>query len=315
MRAQNIPENYAMGYPLAFPRGTGVFDIGGMKIELLYTNLSSSGYPAATSLQDYLTAQYQHDSMATLLGTEEIEINGQPGLLVTSESNFGVSQYYIFSLSDELIFSLYTYPQGDHADIQGFIDSISFSADNPVVIPSHTPAAPLPGLAAPCIPDYAQASAPPEPLNFNEGQTTDCGVHSFTSLEFLTDTVTSSLQNRDIGTLVYSGFVNEPFLVGYWQSEGVSLDPLQVGSTLANQFFPPDPSTLTFTTNRDEFPPLFGIPPESMFGPDYTVAEIHYSEGWGPKGQGAALLYYMQDSCGGYFWHGMVYAGNSHFDR
>ncbi|MEK6256539.1 MAG: hypothetical protein N2C13_04370, partial [Chloroflexota bacterium] len=111
------------------------------------------------------------------------------------------------------------------------------------------------------------------------------------------------------------GYVSEPFGVGYWQGEGVSLDPLEVGSMLANQFLPPDPSTLTFTTNRAEFPPLFGTPPESMFGPDYTVAEIQYSEGWGPEGQGAALLYYMQDSCGGYFWHGMIYASNSHFDK
>ena len=84
---------------------------------------------------------------------------------------------------------------------------------------------------------------------------------------------------------------------------------------LANHFLPPDPSLLTFTTNRDEFPSLFGFPLETRFGPDYTVADIQYSTGWGPEGLGAALLYFMQDSCGGYYWHGMLYDSAGHFEE
>lgn len=317
MSTDNIPEGYARQYPLAFPRGTGVFEIGGIKIEFVIFNLTAEGYPAGTSPLDYVTAQSEGESLSTLVDTEEIEINGQAGLLVTSESNFGVSQYYLFSISDQLLLLVNAFPEDslNQSDMQGVINSISFSPGNPVVIPSHTPAAPLPGLAAACIPEYSEASDPPQPLNFNEDQTTECGVHSFTSLEYLTDNVTSSLRNRDIGTLVYYGYINDPFGIGYWLSEGVSSNPLDVGNMLANQFLPPDPSTLTFTTNRNEFPPLFDMPPESMFGPDYTVAEIYYSEGWGSEGQGAALLYFMQDSCGGYYWHGMVIAGDRHFDQ
>jgi hypothetical protein len=317
MRTQNIPEGYAMQYPLAFPRGTGVFEIGGIKIEFVIFNLTAEGYPAGTSPLDYVTAQSEGESLSTLVDTEEIEINGQAGLLVTSESNFGVGQYYLFSLSDQLLLLVNSFPEDslNQSDMQGVINSISLSPGNPVVIPSHTPAAPLPGLAAACIPEYTEASEPPQPLNFNEEQTTECGVHSFTSLDYLTDKVTSSLRNRDTGTLVYYGYINDPFGIGYWLGEGVSSDPLYVGNMLANHFLPPDPSTLTFTSNQAEFPPLSGIPPESMFGPDYTVAEIYYSEGWGSDGQGAALLYFMQDSCGGYYWHGMVIAGDRHFDQ
>jgi hypothetical protein len=317
MRTQNIPEGYAMQYPLAFPRGTGVFEIGGIKIEFVIFNLTAEGYPAGTSPLDYVTAQSEGDSLSTLVDTEEIEINGQAGLLVTSESNFGVGQYYLFSLSDQLLLLVNAFPEDslNQSDMQGVINSISLSPGNPVVIPSHTPAAPLPGLAAACIPEYAEASDPPQPMNFNEDQTTECGVHSFASLDYLTDKVTSSLRNRDTGTLVYYGYINDPFGIGYWLGEGVSSDPLYVGNMLANHFLPPDPSTLTFTTDRAEFPPLFDMPPESMFGPDYTVAEIYYSEGWGSEGQGAALLYFMQDSCGGYYWHGMVIASDRHFDQ
>ena len=317
MSTQNIPQGYAMQYPLAFPRGTGVFEIGGIKIEFVIFNLTASGYPPGTSPLDYVTAQSEGDSLSTLVDTEEIEINGQAGLLVTSKSDFGVSQDYMFSLSNQLLLLVNSFPEDslNQSDMQGVINSISLSPENPVVIPSHTPAAPLPGLAAACIPEYAVASDPPQPLNFNEEQTTECGVHSFASLEYLTDNVTSSLRNRDIGTLVYNGYINEPFGIGYWLGEGVSSDLQYVGNMLANHFLPPDPSTLTFTTDRAEFPPLFDMPPESMFGPDYTVAEVYYSEGWGSEGQGAALLYFMQDSCGGYYWHGMVIADDRHFDQ
>ena len=317
MAADNIPENYAMQYPLAYPRGSGLYEAGGIKVEFVITNLPNSGYEIGTTPLDYLTAQDETDSVSTLLGTEQIEVNGQAGYLVTAESNFGVGQYYFFGISEQLLLLLNFFPKEalNHPDLQGIINSISLSPEVPVVVPSHTPSAPLPGLAASCIPEYAESSAPPKPQNFNEGKTTECGVHSFIDLGYLTDTVTTSLQNRDIGTLTYSGFISEPFTVGYWQSEGVTLDPLQASSTLTNQLLPPDPSTLTFTTDRAQFPPLFGTPPEAMFAPDFTFAEIQFSTGWGPDGQGAALLYYMQDSCGGYFWHGMVYASDRHFDK
>lgn len=317
MRTQNIPDGYVNQYPLAFPRGTGVFEIGGIKIEFVIINLDSEGYPAGTSPLEYVTAQSEGESLATLVGTEEIEINGQAGLLVNSESSLGFSQYYLFGISNELLLLVNYFPQDltNHPDMQGVLESISISPENPVAIPSYTPGPPLPGLAATCIPEYAEPSDPPQPLNFNEDQTTACGVHSFTSLEYLTDKVTSSLRNRDIGTLVYNGYINEPFGIGYWLGEGVISTPLEVGTLLANQILPPESSALTFTNNRDEFPSLLGMDPESMFGPDYSVSEIIYSEGWGSDGQGAALLYFMQDSCDGYYWHGMVVASDSYFEQ
>ena len=317
MNTQNIPPDYAMQYPLAYPRGTGVYEAGGIKIEFVIINLASEGYPAGTSPLDYVSAQSEGESLSTLIGTEEIEVNGQAGLLVTAEGMLGVSQYYLFRLSDELLLLVNYYPPDsfNQSDLYGVLNSISLSPDNPVAVPSHTPAAPLPGLAAACIPVYAEPSDPPQPMNFNEGQTTVCGVHSFSTLDYLTDKVTSSLQNRDIGSLVYSGFINEPFAIGYWLGEGVSSTPLEVGTLLANQFLPPEPSTLTFTTDRAEFPSLSPMTPESMFGPDYTVAEIFYSEGWGTEGDGAALLYFMQDSCEGYYWHGMIISTDRPFTQ
>jgi hypothetical protein len=43
-----------------------------------------------------------------------------------------------------------------------------------------------------------------------------------------------------------------------------------------------------------------------MFGPGVDVAMIIYSEGWGPEGLGAALLYIVQMPDETYIWNGMV---------
>ncbi len=78
---------------------------------------------------------------------------------------------------------------------------------------------------------------------------------------------------------------------------------------------PADPaSPITFTTDREKFPPLAGIQPERMFGPEVDIAQVIYSEGWEPDGAGAALLFIALDVSGDYTWHGMVYS-DGHFDK
>ena len=62
------------------------------------------------------------------------------------------------------------------------------------------------------------------------------------------------------------------------------------------------------------FPPLFGNPPEGRFGPDVDVTMIIYSEGWGPVGLGAALLYKVQMPDETDIWHGMILTFE-HFDK
>jgi hypothetical protein len=56
------------------------------------------------------------------------------------------------------------------------------------------------------------------------------------------------------------------------------------------------------------------MPPENMYGPNVKVTRVVYSEGWGVDGQDSALLYFAQDQCGGYYWHGLVFS-HGHFDK
>lgn len=112
------------------------------------------------------------------------------------------------------------------------------------------------------------------------------------------------------------GFMGDPFIIGYWGSEGVSLAPEEAVATIQDTMLAADPSAypLAFVTDQSQFPPLQGMPVEGMFGPDVALAHIVYSEGWGEDGQGAALIFIAQEPSGGFYWHGMIYSA-VHFDK
>ena len=71
---------------------------------------------------------------------------------------------------------------------------------------------------------------------------------------------------------------------------------------------------MPFTTVLSQFPPLAGQPPAGLLGPEVNIVLVIYSEGWGPDGQGAALLFIAQDQAGKFYWPGMVYSPE-HFDK
>ena len=106
----------------------------------------------------------------------------------------------------------------------------------------------------------------------------------------------------------------DPFTIGYWGSEGGWASPEDMVRELDNARLPQDTSGLTFTTDRALFPPLAGAPPEQMFGPDLNPSLLVYSEGWGPDGLGAAILYLVEDDSGTYHWRNLAYS-HEHFDR
>jgi hypothetical protein len=121
------------------------------------------------------------------------------------------------------------------------------------------------------------------------------------------------IRSRNLSAL--HNFMADPFVIGYWGSEGRSDSPAGITNELQAYRLPRDPSTpMTFTTDRDAFPPLAGMPVEVMFGPDDNVALVIYSEGWGLSGQGAALLYFAEDAEGELYWYAMAYS-ETHFDK
>lgn len=97
-------------------------------------------------------------------------------------------------------------------------------------------------------------------------------------------------------------FHHDPFTYRKWGSDVETLSPDNFATRLANSLYIAyEPGGMTFTTNREEFPPFDGIPPESILVPGVTFVQVVYSEGWGLIGLGTAMLYYAQDECGGYY--------------
>ncbi len=130
--------------------------------------------------------------------------------------------------------------------------------------------------------------------------------------EGLACAIQSALLSRDMATL--EGLMADPFIIGYWGSEGRIASAAEIAAELGDYRLPADTRGLSFTTDRAAFPPLYGAPPEGMFGPELAVRLVVYSEGWGTDGNGAALLFIAQDAAGEFYWHGMGYS-HAHFDK
>jgi hypothetical protein len=142
-------------------------------------------------------------------------------------------------------------------------------------------------------------------------QSLECGVGSpganIGTVEFVACNVQDGLRSRNTSALL--GYMEDPFIIGYWLSEGVIESPeiqIQTIQGLYNFNDPDYTPRLTFTTDRDLFPELDGRPLEGRFGPDVNVVEVIYSQGWGPEGDQEALIFISQDSAGNFKWHGML---------
>ena len=141
----------------------------------------------------------------------------------------------------------------------------------------------------------------------------DCSSTAEGSADWVACNVMDGLRSRNLSAL--HSFMADSFTIGYWGSEGRTASPQEITAELAEHRLPADAaSPLTFTTDRSLFPPLAGQPLETLFGPGLKVAQVIYSEGWGPEGAGAALLYIVENESGEFTWHAMAYS-DRHFDH
>ncbi len=139
----------------------------------------------------------------------------------------------------------------------------------------------------------------------------DCANPVEGTVEWVSCNVADGIRSRNLSAL--HTFMADPFTIGYWGSEGRQASPAEITAELMTARLPADPANpLSFTTDRSQFPPLAGQPPETFFGPDVKIAQVIYSEGWGLDGQGAAMLFIAQDDSG-YSWYAMIYSVQ-HFD-
>ncbi|TFH35219.1 MAG: hypothetical protein E4G99_07775, partial [Anaerolineales bacterium] len=108
--------------------------------------------------------------------------------------------------------------------------------------------------------------------------------------------VRDALLSGNLSTLQL--WMSNPFPLGYWASEWTTRSPSEVIEELRAYRLPENLGSLTFTSNREQFPPLYGMPIEGMLGPDVKIEQVLYSEGWGADGSGAALLLFGPDEAG-----------------
>jgi hypothetical protein len=243
--------------------------------------------------------------------TVPVEVNGLEALEVSTFSQYGEGSFTLIPFSDELVI-LFGPSQADHPDIQAILQSITVDPAAEVVLPKIKPANPPEGMAAACI-GKMEASAPDAPdANPLTGKLDCAQVTDEDALMWVLCNVQDSFLSRNTQPLF--GYMEEPFLIGYWQSEGANRTREEALEEIINNYLAETPGGETFTLDRSQFPPLFGTPPENMFGPDDNPDAIVYSEGWGKEGQGAALLYFKQASDGRYVFYAMVIAPG-HFDK
>ena len=110
----------------------------------------------------------------------------------------------------------------------------------------------------------------------------------------------------------FSYFIGNPFVIGYWRSEGVSIPRDEAFQQLTASFLP-SPEEVFVTTDPAEFPSdedLLGISVEDMWGPDVDVATTLYSTGWGEDGTQEAFIIIARCHDGdqeAYYWYGILY--------
>lgn len=140
--------NYTYEYVLSFPnQAEEIWKRGGIKIDLVTPPRS----PQGVSISDYVAGLHNEEAESRLVSTEEVLINDQGALLVTTESIFGIGQYYVFELTEDA-FLLFSPSPGalGNPDVQGILHSIAIHPDARVVMPDFPPGYPLEGTITGC---------------------------------------------------------------------------------------------------------------------------------------------------------------------
>lgn len=123
---------------------------------------------------------------------------------------------------------------------------------------------------------------------------------------FQDDLLEGITTNRDYGLL--QSLMGDPFTIGYWQSEGVTLSPPAAAQELQANLLPPE-AFVSYTLTDDLTGLLGGQDPLSLFGPDVEAVRAIHSTGWGHDGEGEAIIVIARRPDNSYYWHGIIFAG------
>jgi hypothetical protein len=115
--------------------------------------------------------------------------------------------------------------------------------------------------------------------------------------------VQQALNARDYDAL--QALMADPFAIGYWRSEGLTLSPAKAIEEIRTNLLIPT-ATLQFMGAEA----LAAIQLPVDLGPGVKLAGATVVKGFGNDGKGEALLILGRDSDGREFWHSMIYAMN-----
>jgi hypothetical protein len=135
--------NYSEAFTMSFGKNhAAVWENGGIKIDMNFTPGGNWGLPADATLEDFLTVKdTDPDPSEELLSFEEVVINGQKGLLVTTKGQIGIHFHHLFKVSENLFLMFVVYPPQaiDNPDVRGILHSLALSPDIEVAIPEIIP--------------------------------------------------------------------------------------------------------------------------------------------------------------------------------
>jgi hypothetical protein len=106
---------------------------------------------------------------------------------------------------------------------------------------------------------------------------------------------------------VLQALMGDPFVIGYWQSEGTELAPSEAAALLEEELLPRE-AFVNYTLGGNLSGLLGGQDPLAMWGPDVNAQQAIHSTGWGSNGNSEAVLIIAQRPDGSYYWHGILYA-------
>lgn len=141
--------NYSYEYAMSFPPDIhDMWERGGIKIDIV---IAKRLHPSI-SMSEYIARSHREDPSSRIVSIEELQINDQDVLYVTTDSiTFGTGHYYMFTLSDKA-FLIFSPSPGSHEnpDVQAILHSIIFDPDVDLILPDFYPGVPPEGVIADC---------------------------------------------------------------------------------------------------------------------------------------------------------------------
>lgn len=147
---------------------------------------------------------------------------------------------------------------------------------------------------------------PPEPGMMPSPTSCDSESGYLGAVEETIELIQYNLQTGNYYPIAYT--LGNPFVMGFWRSEGLVLTREEAYAQLESNYFP-SPGDVVFFSDPADFPDLDGMSLENIWGPDVDVVANLYSQGWGQDGQTEAIISIARcDSHGQdvYYWYGVL---------